>query len=335
MDRPTVPHPAMLSALRACADARGLMSYRDFTATALFHPELGYYRRNRRRVGQSAETDFATASSVGGETFGALIASAARTLLGGDAREYTLVEIGAEPGRSIFEAVAGDFAGLVTLRVGEPLRIPPRAVVFANELFDAQPFVRLRYQDGAWRELGVHIPDSGVPEEVVLPAVTRHAAGLLPRLAGVRVAEGHTLDVSPEAQSLLDLIVAGDWRGAVIFPDYGKTLAEFLNAVPAGTARAYHRHTQSNDLTDAPGERDLTCHVAWDLLEERLVAAGFTGVTVERQESFLMKRATPELERRFGLAAARRDVTAMETLKELVHPARFGAKFQVLSGVRR
>ena len=333
MSSAEAPSPGMLQALRDRADVSGRMSYRDFTEVALFHPELGYYCRNRKRVGRSADTDFCTASSVGGEVFGALVADAARAMLGGDASAYTLVEIGAEPGDSIFRNAASAFAGLKTIRVGESLDIPPLAVVFANELFDAQPFVRLRHDGESWCELGVAISRDGTLAEVVLDTPGEAAASLIARLPSPWAA-GHTLDLSPDADRLLDRIVAGGWRGAVIFPDYGKTLSEFLDAVPQGSARAYYRHTQSNALLDRPGEQDLTHHVAWDFLQSRLSAAGFREVAVERQEAFLMRRSACELERRFKSAAERRDTAAMGVLKELIHPAHFGGKFQVLSGVR-
>jgi SAM-dependent MidA family methyltransferase len=168
---------------------------------------------------------------------------------------------------------------------------------------------------------------------VVLPALCPAARSVAAQLP-VPWREGHTLDVSPDAAALMDTVTAGDWRGAVIFPDYGKTLREFLDAVPLGSARAYRNHTQSNALLAAPGEQDLTYHVAWDTLQARLVAAGFTGTVVERQEAFLMKRASGELERRFNAGARTRDPAAMAVLRELVHPAHFGGKFQVLSGVR-
>lgn len=329
------PAPEMLAALRARADDRGRLSYADFSDIALFHPTLGYYRRDRVRVGRAAGTDFYTASSVGGTLFGALVADAARSLLGdgADLREYTLVELGAEPGESIFRDVASRFAGLRTVRVGERLDIPPRAVVFANELFDAQPFVRLRFESGAWHELGVAIAPSGELSEVVLdsPSVSaRRVIGTLP----VPWREGHVVDVSPAADDLLDRIVAGEWRGAVIFADYGKTLREFLDAVPLGSARAYRNHEQSNALLDTPGEQDLTHHVDWSALSARLSAAGFSEIGVERQEAFLMKRAAAELERRFNAAAASRNHSDMGVIRELIHPAHMGGKFQVLSAVR-
>lgn len=328
------PDAAMTDALRARADAHGRLSYRDFTDIALFHPVLGYYRRAVRRVGSSPDTDFRTASSAGGETFGALVADAARAMLGDAVADVAFVEIGAEPGDSIFRNAVADFAALKTIRVGDPFDIPARAVVFANELFDAQPFVRLRFESGAWRELGVVIRAGGELAEIVLPDLSPAARRVAAALPPARD-EGWVIDLSPDADDLLDRLVAGLRFGAVIFADYGKTRREMLDAVPHGTARAYSRHAQSSDLLATPGRRDLTHHVAWDSLEARLAVAGFSDLAVERQETFLMRRAARELERRFHDAAFARDTARMGVLRELVHPAHFGGKFQILSGVRR
>lgn len=325
----------MSAALRARAGVSGVLPYADFVDTALFHPELGYYRGEKKRVGRERGADFYTASSTGGGVFAALVRAAAAKLLGGEIalREHTLVEIGAEPGASIFENEREKFAGLETRRVGESLAISGKAVVFANELFDAQPFRRLRFRAGAWRELGVRISDTGALAECELDAPTPEAAGVI---AGLPTPwhEGFHLDVSPAADRLMDTILAGDWRGLVIFPDYGKTLPELLANNPQGTARAYSRHTQSNDLLANPGEQDLTCHVLWDALEARAAAAGFSSVKTDRQEAFFMKHASDELERLFARAAATRDMPLMGTVRELIHPAHLGSKFQVLYGVR-
>lgn len=95
--------PAIADALRARADASGTVSFADFSELALFHPQEGYYVRQRQRVGLSTETDFYTASSVG-PVFGKLVAEAAATLIApASPQAYTLVEIGAEPGAGVFE----------------------------------------------------------------------------------------------------------------------------------------------------------------------------------------------------------------------------------------
>src|SRR5438067_12548796 len=89
--------PEFAAVFRAHADSRGTMAFDRFMELALYHPEVGYYRRERRRVGYGPGTDFFTASTSG-PVFGELVAAAAANLLGPrDPRTHTFVEIGAEP----------------------------------------------------------------------------------------------------------------------------------------------------------------------------------------------------------------------------------------------
>jgi len=321
---PAVRHDAIVALLRR--EARdGLVPFSRLVEVALYAPGLGYYVDDRVRVGKSAGTDFTTAAALG-PMFGELIAAAAAGMVG-DLAGHTLVEVGAEPGQSHFAGVAGAFAAHRVFRVGARPELPSRAVLVANELFDAQPFDRFIFQDGAWRELGVRV-DGPELAPAVLPDFTDPAAAAF--VAGLPpAAEGWILDVPFAAERLLANLLAGGWSGAVIFLDYGKTVAQCLESSPAGTARAYHRHQLSGDILARLGSQDLTCHVLWDRLEPVLRKAGFrTGL--DRQEAFFVKHAAAAMERIAGSG----DLEATGRLRALTHPAHFGSKFQVLHGLR-
>ena len=322
---PTVQHDAIVALLRR--EARGgVVPFARLMEVALYAPGLGYYVTERPRVGKAAGTDFTTAAALG-PMFGELLAAAAAELVG-DLAAHALVEVGAEPGQTHFAGVAGRFAAHHVFRVGAHPVLPPRSVLVANELFDAQPFDRFIFQDGAWRELGVRV-DGPVLTPEVLPAFTDPAAPDF--VAGLpAAAEGWILDVPVAAERLMARLLAGGWTGAVIFLDYGKTVAQCLESSPAGTARAYHRHQLSGDTLTRLGSQDLTCHVLWDRLEPVLQAAGFqTGL--QRQEAFFVKHAAVAMER----IAVSGDPEATGRLRALTHPAHFGSKFQVLHGIRR
>ena len=135
------------------------MTFARFMELALYHPATGYYRRPQRRVGYGPGTDFFTASTSG-PVFGELIAAACVDLLGSaDPREFTFVEIGAEPAAAaqpgavggVLAGVAHPFARVRILGVGESLDLGGNCIVFSNELFDAQPFHRFVFRRGAWR----------------------------------------------------------------------------------------------------------------------------------------------------------------------------------------
>lgn len=321
---PADRHDALVALLRRGA-RDGVVPFSRLVSAALYAPGLGYYVAERARVGKAAGTDFTTAAALG-PMFGELVAAAAARLVG-DLSAHALVEVGAEPGQTHFAGVASAFAAHHVFRVGETPRLPARSVLVANELFDAQPFDRFIFQGGAWRELGVRVDEPELAP-AVLPAFTDPAAAAF--IAGLPAAEeGWLLDVSFAAERLLAQLLAGGWAGAVLFLDYGKTVAQCLESSPAGTARAYYRHQLSGDILTRLGSQDLTCHVLWDRLEPVLLAAGFR-TALDRQEAFFVKHAGEAMER----IARSGDPEATGRLRALTHPAHFGSKFQVLHGVR-
>lgn len=322
------PRDTLVAELRRRSPGGGVLRFDTFVEVVLFHPGAGYYAASRDRVGRRRAADFTTAAALG-PLFGELIAESARGILG-DTRDHVLVELGAEPGPSPLEGVAGRFAALQVRRLGDALDIPPRSVVVANELLDAQPFRRFRLTGGRWVELGVRVlADGSLAEDIhgePDDAPGRTLVATLPNPWH----EGATLDLALAAEDLLGRILGGGWRGLALFLDYGKPLPDLLEGSPAGTARAYRNHTLHADLLAHPGEQDLTCHVAWDRLAAVMAAAGFSPAKVERQEAFLVRHAAPALERLVHAG----NLESVGVLKALTHPAHFGGKFQVLWGRR-
>jgi SAM-dependent MidA family methyltransferase len=347
--------------LRAELRSAGALTFARFMELALYAPRLGYYRRDRPRVGRGPGTDFYTATSSG-PLFGQLVSAACVQLLGAeDPANYTWVEIGAEPGGGILREVFHPFGGIRTIGVGEPIRLEGRCIVFSNELFDAQPFHRYRFRAGAWREIGVALAPgernaAGSEASPQAPMIAVDLPGIDPRTAGsgdrpelalqevelpvatptplpASAPEGYVVDAPLGAVALARELTAQPWTGLFVAFDYGRTWAALTEEYPEGTARAYHRHTQSNDLLARPGEQDLTCHICWDWLVEVLAERGFDRPHVESQEAFFTLRASDFIAAAVAANATRlsRDKLA---LMQLLHPAHLGQKFQVLHALR-
>ena len=318
-------HRAIVELLRAEA-RQGLVPFVRCVELALYHPQWGYYQANRERVGKSAGTDFTTAAALG-SMFGELIASAAETLVG-TTLDYALVEMGAEPGQKHFETVREKFSEIKTLRLGNKINLPSKCILVANELLDAQPFNRFIFTNGNWRELAVRVDGAELTVEP-LPefssALTKEFASTLPEST-----EGWIIDAPLAAETLCREILNQPWQGAVIFLDYGKTVAQCLESSPSGTARSYHRHQMSGDILTQLGSQDLTCHVLWDRVTSVFIEQGMKNVQLDRQEAFFVRYAGREMER-IALSGST-DLTSR--LRALTHPAHFGAKFQVLHGIR-
>jgi SAM-dependent MidA family methyltransferase len=319
------PTAGFLEAFRARAGAGGAMGFDGFVDLALYNPSVGYYRRAGARVGRGPGTDFFTASSLG-PLFGELLVSACRSLLGGrDPGGFTFVEIGVEAPGGVMAGVKHPFGAARTVAVAEEMELAGPCVVFSNELFDAQAFRRYRFRAGAWRELGVQARGN----ELAMVELSEAAPAPLPETAP----EGALFDAPLGATALLQRIATQPWTGLFVACDYGRTWEELARALPGGTARAYRRHVQSNDLLAYPGRQDLTCHVCWDWLSGALSDHGFDAATVDSQEAFFVRNAGGFLEGAIR-AEAGRFSPRKAALQELLHPAHLGQKFQVLHASR-
>lgn len=329
------PGEAFRAAFLDAAAPGSKLRFDAFMALALYHPVLGYYRRDRARVGRRAGRDFYTATSLG-PIFGELIAAACAKILsaaGLDPSVHTFVEIGAEPDGGVLAGVpAIPFGASRTLRIGEPLRLDGPCVVFSNELFDAQPVRRFIRRADGWHELGVAFAAEILREEDLgLVAVGDRASAYLPPVE--TAPEGYLFDAPRAAAELAANLAGQPWQGLFVAFDYGKTYPALAHETPQGTARAYHLQTQHNDLLARPGEQDLTAHVCWDWLSEALTAAGCRNVDVASQESFFVHHAGSWI----AAALAREgsgSTPRKRALMHILHPAQMGQKFQVLHGVK-
>ncbi len=327
-----------LEVFRQTAAADGVLPFAGFMELALYHPTVGYYTRHHHRIGREAGTDFFTATSLG-PLFGELLVEACRNLLGPrPADHHTFVEIGAEapdsPGDRLGGVLAGvthPFAAAAELPFGRALALPSPAVVFSNELFDAQPCHRLVRHDRCWREIGVALR-AGSFQETLLAAPTPEVGAVSSRLPA-SAPEGYRLDLPLAAEQLAIQIARLPWTGLFVACDYGKSWRELADGTPAGTVRAYSRHTQVDDLLARPGEQDLTGHVCWDWIASALSDRGFTRPVLESQEAFLVHHAAAPLSRLTATEAGGPSQRKLAAL-QLLHPGNMGQRFQVLWALR-
>jgi SAM-dependent MidA family methyltransferase len=330
---PAGASPEFLGVFRDHAGPDGTMPFAEFMRLALYDQRVGYYRQARKRVGYGPGTDFFTASTSG-PVLGELVVAACAKLLGGQAlHDYTFVEIGAEPADptnpasvgGILAGVTHPFAAVRTVPLGTEAGLCGRCVVFSNELFDAQPFRRFVFRGDTWREFGVQLCGdvlTSVELSTTVPAE-------LPRSA----IEGYVIDAPLAARDLARDLATQPWTGLFIAADYGKSWRELTEATPAGTARAYFRHQQSNELLAQPGEQDLTCHICWDWIEAALSQSGFAAPVVETQEAFFLHHAVDAIAA-ISTAEAARFSQKKLALLQLLHPGQLGQKFQVLHARR-
>lgn len=314
----------LAAVILSTVEERGPISYHDYIELCLYHPTLGYYRRATPRVGRGPATDFYTNTAFK-ETFAPLILAAAKHVFGKEEGQWeSIIEIGPEPGDGIFRD--RDQERFRTIRLEDPFHLEGEpALVIANEWLDARPFHRLVYSGGGWRELGIGA-EAGELREVALAEFSPEIPDWLDALPEP-APDGYRIDLPTGAESALKQLLDQPWTGGFLTFDYGTTWPALIRDFPEGTARTYHRHRQGGDLLETPGQRDITCHLCWDRLTRILDSYGCSGTTVQRQEDFFMTHAGTLLSEWFSQPdfAAKRGI-----LRELLHPAYLGTRFQVL-----
>ena len=253
----------------------GPISFARYMDAALYHPQLGYYRRARDPFG--AGGDFYTAEQLQ-PVFGILIAQRIGMLRDrlGSAEDFAVIELGA--GRGEMAEALHDFRYIPLDLDTRQLPDRIRGVVFSNEFFDALPVHALVMRGSAAQELRVGferehftwVEAGAAPEEV--ECYRKKYFGAL--------SDGQVFEVNLEALAWLDRISSALEEGFVFTIDYGYTVAE-LPRFPRGTLMSYRRHQAFEVVLKDPGEQDITAHVCFTALQEH---GGYLGLHTETLE---------------------------------------------------
>lgn len=310
------------------AAAGGRISFARFMELALYHPKHGYYLGPQRRPGRGGDfltapethpffgitlarqieemwrrlgrpADFTIreyGAGVGGLAYDILAGLSAEAPALAETVRYRLIE--PNPFRRAEAMAAMREVGLeqqVTIEAAEAAEMiePITGVVIANEVADAFPVHRLVWRDGpaaGLRERYVTWGAAGFTDEegeLSPEALASDPAGRL-AAAGVSLADGDAIEISPAAGAWFAGVAGGLARGYALVIDYGYAAAELYRGHRlAGTLRAYSQHTVSDDLFRRPGQQDLTAHVDFTALRRAGEAAGLTFAGLTNQGAFL------------------------------------------------
>ena len=310
--------------LAASADADGFVSFERFMDVALYGDGVGFYTREDPPFGRTGDYYTAAhASPLFGRSVGRRVADVLDSLpsdgllrvvelgpgdgtLGtsvveqlartsGTARrvEYVLVERSptlAARAHERVSAAAGASGVRVTLSAGVGADGPFRGVVLANEVFDAQPTRRIRWDGHEWVELGVRISGDEVVPATAAPAPPVPGAPL-PRPD----TPGTILEVSPAAEGLVREVADHLTDGLFVALDYGMEETELLAAHPSGTVASVRHHRTETDPLAHPGDSDLSVFVNFTRIRAAATRAGWAEVAFRRQAEALGAWGFPAL----------------------------------------
>ena len=351
---PTLPD-LLRERLRAAPQQR--LPWAEVMQMALYEPGFGYYRRGVRRIGRGG--DFYTSVSVG-PLFGALIAEFAHQEWQklGKPDCFTLIEQGAHDGTLAHDVLQGCraiseafFAAVrcVILEPDETLRAAQRAcfggefkaklhhdteacagpgLFCCNELLDAFPVHRVRWDGSRWRETFVIEDESSphgfgfVEDDLVSGAVLRELGSHGPELP-----DGWTTEVCPAMVDWLDGVARLPFTGSMLILDYGFTEEEhFAPERSDGTLRRYLNHRMDGRVLEDLGDADLTAHVDFTRVSELARTRGFTEQEFTEQGRFLTRLFVDA----FARHGRTPDAATQRQFHTLTHPGHMGRQFHAL-----
>lgn len=329
--------------------AHGPMPFSEYMATALYHPELGYYAKDLGQVGKGG--DFFTSVSVG-PLFGRILAHHFVSWWQDHGRPspWRVIEAGAHDGTLAADvlqeisSISPDAYTCLEYVIPEPLprlqaaqrarlqdqsparfiaspselaSTPLPGIAFGNEVLDALPFEMIRYIHGGWRLGTVAIHDG----ELTFQWDTPYPAGPVGEFP-----EGYQTEIRQNFGEFFRPFFDALEYGKCLWLDYGYDRDAYYHpARITGTIRTFAKHQAGENPLVSPGEEDITAHVDFTAAEEAAHALGCTAPPIRTQSAWLTTAARDLLLSMEG----RPDADLMRQFQTLTHPGQLGSRFYV------
>jgi SAM-dependent MidA family methyltransferase len=345
---------ALRDAIVARIQSQGPIPFRDFMEAVLYHPQHGYYRSRREKMGR--EGDYLTSPEVS-PAFGVLVGRQLGEMWRamGTPRPFDLVETGAGTGRLCRDILrwARDHAphlrDALTYTIvevsealverqrealaadGEGVRWSaelPRAIegcLLSNELLDSFPVHRVTVRDGELMEVFVGWDGARFAEEPRPPSTPQIETYF--RRLGLLPGDGCRAEVNLAAAQWMRRAGHALGRGFVLTFDYGYEAEEmYAPWRNDGTLLCFYRHNPSTDPYARLGRQDITSHVDFTTLRQAGEEAGLQTLGLVSQSEFLTNLGIGE-----ALAPAGESDLGLEeyyarrrAVSELIDPAALG-----------
>jgi SAM-dependent MidA family methyltransferase len=315
----------ILAKIQANSDKR--ITFAEFMALALYHPDYGYYSSGQVAIG--AEGDFFTASSLGAD-FGELLAEQLAEMWSilDRPQPFRVVEMGAGLGdlaidilnywqsnypdllQNVEYSIIEESPSLIAtqqekLQSWREKRInlswknwsdlanhSVTGVFFSNELIDAFPVHQVIWQDDQLQEIYVG-ENQGELIEIIAELST---SKLLNYFQQVQInldsgdyPEGYRTEVNLQAFDWLNRISRKLKQGHLLTIDYGYSAQKYYHPQRSqGTLQCYYQHRYHSDPFVNLGFQDITTHVNFTALENHGQSIGLETLGFTQQGLFLM-----------------------------------------------
>jgi SAM-dependent MidA family methyltransferase len=344
-------------------DGGGALPFSRYMELCLYSPGLGYYSAGLQKFG--VDGDFVTAPEIS-PLFGRCLARCCASVLqacgGGD-----VLEIGAGSGQLAVDLLAGlqeldclprryrilersadlrdrQQALIAAARPGLANRVewldePPadgfRGIVLANEVLDAMPVERLRWDGGAVTRLCVRETGDRFDWTDCEADCPQLSDIMAPLCREYGLAPGYVTEVSMLLPAWLQGIAVALEQGMLLLADYGYPRREYYHPQRNhGTLMCHYRHHTHDDPFLWPGLQDLTTHVDFTAVAEAASAAGLEVAGYTTQAAFLLDCGLEDLLQAQGEPGSSGYLGAVQQVKTLVMPGEMGERFKFIALTR-
>lgn len=343
----------------------GVISFADYMELVLHAPGLGYYSTGSRKFGH--EGDFVTAPELS-PWYSRCIARQCREVLK-ELDSPAIIEAG--PGSGIMacdilleleqlNALPDRYVMLETsaeLRERQQALIrekiphlaetvqwwdslpesPLEGIILANEVLDAMPVHRVRYNNGCFTELGVTETErklDWMPFPLADQRLLNEIERRMSELDAV-LPENYETEFNLYSDAWLRSMAGVISRGAMLLIDYGYTRSEYYHPQRLnGTLLCHYRHRVHADPFYYPGLQDITASVDFTAIAETAVDAGFRVGGFTTQAHFLMACGLLEMIRSDEPLSETEQAKRSQQVKILTMPAEMGERCKVIALAR-
>ncbi|WP_026583365.1 class I SAM-dependent methyltransferase [Bacillus sp. J33] len=332
-----------------------MISYAKYMEQALYHPEYGYYMKNKPKIGPKG--DFITTSNIS-DIYGRTVAKWYYKEARKHQLPFQVCEIGGGNGRFAkafieeWNLIAVDelqyniletspyHCGLQREEISFSEKIrqiasldeitPFRGLIFSNELFDALPVHVIEKTEEGLSEVMVTVKD-GQLSEIAVP-LKDGSIFLFFEESGLILSEGQRIEIPLQMEPIIKNMASALDQGMVLTVDYGYSNEEWQEPYRrAGSLRGYYRHTQINNILEHPGEMDITSHIHFDSLIRIGEKHGLKFIYKMRQDEYLLSAGIlEELESHYDPNPFSETSKRNRAIRSLIMPSGMSSAFHTV-----
>ncbi|MEH7524861.1 SAM-dependent methyltransferase [Bacillus sp. JJ1503] len=331
------------------------ITYAEYMEVALYHPEYGYYMREKEKIGRKG--DFITSSNIS-DFYGKSIAKWYYKQMNKLKLAPAICEIGAGTGR-FAKAFIDEWNHLSSV----PIRYyileaspyhrkvqqkvlhfndyvkqiegldeinPFEGLIFSNELFDALPVHVIENHNGQLMELMIGLNNDQLVE-IAVPLENEKIMTFI-KSSGLKLNNKQRIEIPLLMEEVISNIANALTKGLVLTVDYGYTNEEWQELGRRdGSLRGYYQHQQFNHVLMHPGEMDITSHVHFDSLIRIGNQLGLAFQQKWRQDEFLLTTGLlDELQNHYDPDPFSEVSKRNRAIRSLIMPSSISGSFHVI-----